>query len=219
MNNGGDEVAVWLMSGPYADNYVFDGSGEFTQNEDGTAQLTGTVVGTDTGVELELSVSYENGSTWTEWSALGRSYKDEPGVVDDNYLDYTYYEMSSSSTLTVNGGEDIIALAHAPANFYYGFQVGIGGNATTAVPGLGGWFSYTSGEGNGQGDFLLEGDCPLGQDPCDASAAAISTTSETTFCTDDDITDDIVSVSVDAAGVGTNATWVITSDDLTINLF
>ena len=53
----------------------------------------------------------------------------------------------------------VLALSHAPANFYYGFQVGIGANATTAVEGMGGWFMYSSDGGNGQGDILLESDC------------------------------------------------------------
>ena len=107
LNNGSgtDELAIWLMSGPYADEYVFTDNGIFSQNEDGTAQLTGTVASSSNPAAIfEVDVNFVNGSTWSEWQALGRGYKDEPGIVGDNYLDYTYYEMdNSNSTLTGAG--------------------------------------------------------------------------------------------------------------------
>jgi hypothetical protein len=52
-------------------------------------------------------------------------------------------------------------------------------------------------------------------DDCAATAAVISTGSETTFCTDDS-TEDLVTVMMDSPGAGSNSAWVITSDALEI---
>ena len=59
---------------------------------------------------------------------------------------------------------------------------------------------------------LTGDDCPS---TCEALPASISTTSETTICTDDG-EDDLIDVSIDDAGAGSNSAYVITDADLTI---
>jgi len=59
--------------------------------------------------------------------------------------------------------ETFFNLSHAPINFYYCFQKGMGANNTAYVPGIGGWF-YAAGMHNGeevtwQGDIALEMNC------------------------------------------------------------
>jgi hypothetical protein len=58
---------------------------------------------------------------------------------------------------------DVLNLSHAPANFYYGFQLGFGANNRNAEFGMSGWLFY-AGEINGiwyegPGDIMTENNC------------------------------------------------------------
>jgi len=101
---------------------------------------------------------------------LAKSYKDDYGVVGLNYLDWTYYIMTAGqATLTGTGdyAGSLLNLAHAPSNYYYGYQVGMGANNTNADYGNGGWFEFTGDlvvggsttAVTGFGDLAFDADC------------------------------------------------------------
>ena len=151
----------------------------FPDNGDGkTAVLTGTVVSADNpNAGFEIYAEFENGVDWATWDALGiNDYKDDWGVGDPFYMDWTYYIMSSSvSTLTGWGdlAGSLFDLEHAPDNEYYAFQEGMGASNTdqngVASYGIGGWFTYdgqyVNAEAgvdearNGNGDFGFTLEC------------------------------------------------------------
>ena len=69
-----------------------------------TAVLEGTVVCVDNpNAGFDIYAEFENGVDWDTWSnqPFPTDYKDDWGVADPHYLDWTYYLMSAStSTLT-----------------------------------------------------------------------------------------------------------------------
>ena len=146
---------------PRNTRYLFDADGgTLTRNTDGTATVTGTLISTeDSDDRWEVSLSLVNARNWTEWSALGRSYKDEKGLAGNRYQDWTYYEMSADSKL-IGAGANIgteVALSHAPSSYHYGFQVGEAANSKNGNYGMSGWFFYTNRQGKTvQGDFNLD---------------------------------------------------------------
>ncbi len=176
----GDGAPAWSM---YLPSFVYGGynyytlvDGSYTVFADGTSQITATLQSVDNPagewlLELDLSVGYN----WTDWSALGGSYKDDCGVVNssNNYNeDWIYYAIENTSTLTGLGdfAGSLLSITHAPASYYYGYQVGIGANNVNSNFGSGGWFFY---EGSfvenstntdievesDLGDFAFEHDC------------------------------------------------------------
>lgn len=161
------EVAVWLPDlGGYGSNYVFGEAGVFTQDLNaGTAHLHGQVYNVENAnqgwiMEIEL----HDAQGWEEWSANGGSYKDDMNIAGDNYLDWIFFKMLSG-TLTGTGEFEgsTLELSHAPANFTFGFQMGLAANNRNAEFGMSGWFFY-SGTLNGEevagvGDVLVEMDC------------------------------------------------------------
>lgn len=145
--------------------FVFDANGgSISRNLDGTATVTGTLVSTqDPDDQWTVSLNLENARNWSEWSALGRSYKDEKRLAGKRYLDWTYYEMAADSKLIGAGnntGEEV-ALTHAPTDYRYGFQLGDAANSKNGNFGMSGWFFYTNRDGKQvQGDFNLDvADC------------------------------------------------------------
>ncbi|MCE7996742.1 MAG: HYR domain-containing protein, partial [Roseivirga sp.] len=160
--------AIWLSKYTATNQNVkfhFDSNGgTLTQNADGTATITGTIVNKDDAndswsVQLNLSDKRD----WNDWSALGRSWKGNANTVGTNYLNWDYYEMdthpSSPSTLTGIGSNTgkVKTLSHRPANLNYGFQVGQAANDKDSDLGMSGWFTYQNDQGNYvQGDFNLD---------------------------------------------------------------
>ncbi|MCH2200140.1 MAG: T9SS type A sorting domain-containing protein, partial [Flavobacteriales bacterium] len=135
---------------------------------DGTATLTGTVYNNENAnAGWVIDVEFENGLPWEEWSTQGfpTSFKDDCGISGDNHLDWMYYIMSEGATLTGWGDYDgsSLNLSHAPANYYYGYQVGIAANNVNENYGSGGWFTYSGSflgaDVNGSGDFAFDHDC------------------------------------------------------------
>ena len=136
------------------------GGGSWKQNLDGTATVTGTLVNPLDGTDRwKVVLNLSGGYNWSDWSAMGRDYKDEKNLAGNNYLDWTYYEMATGSKLTGRGRNqgNTINLSHAPSNFKYGFQIGEAANNKNSNYGMSGWFFYTNRSGNVvQGDFNLD---------------------------------------------------------------
>ena len=133
---------------------------------DGTAHLTGQLYAPGMPEQSWImDVHLRERRNWEEWSALGRSYKDDLNLAGDQFLDWTYYEMDESSILMGAGlfEGSVLNLSHAPANFYFGFQIGFAANNRNADFGMSGWLFY-SGEVNGielsgPGDILTNNSC------------------------------------------------------------
>jgi hypothetical protein len=164
----GDLVVLLPGLDGYSTEYIFgEAGGVLVQNfSDGTAHLTGQVYAMGMPEQSWImDVVLRERRDWNEWSALGRSYKDDMGLAGDDYLDWTYYELDESSVLIGAGVFEgsVLSLSHAPANFYYGFQLGFGANNRNAEFGMSGWLFY-SGEINGimyegPGDIMTENNC------------------------------------------------------------
>jgi len=173
----GGSWAIWLPfleDGDLSSFWVFDANGGvFTENIlDGTATITGNVVNTgDPAKGFEINIDLQDRKNWEDWhdGGNGGSYKDDFGYGADYYETWSYYILSSSSTLVGSG--DLVGstlnLTHAPVNQYYGIQVGIGANNIGPNYGGGGWFDYSGVvdglDVTGNGDVGFDGDCS----PCD----------------------------------------------------
>ncbi len=135
---------------------------------DGSALLTGSVVSTtNANAGWSFEIAFENALDYDAWinQSFPTSYKDDCGIVGLNYLDWTYYLMSTGAQITGWGDYDgsVLNLSHAPANFFYGYQVGNGANNVNLNYGMGGWFFYNGvfngTHVNGSGDFAFDFDC------------------------------------------------------------
>ncbi len=161
------DIAFWLPGvDGVNDTYVFGPEGgSFEENpEDGTAVLSGQVHNTDNAaMSWYFELRLKNARTWEEWSALGRSYKDDLGIGEAFYETWAYYEMDEELTTVIGMGQfegSSLQLTHAPADYTYGYQVGMNANNRSEGYGLGGWFFY-EGDINGvpvegHGDFFAE---------------------------------------------------------------
>ena len=171
----GPDWALWLPdlfnSGDAASvSWMFSANGYFVSFNDGTAHLYGDVVNSlDPTQGFHVDMWFANAADWSEWSAQGRSYKDDMGYAaagGNLWEDWTYYEMVNGfSTLTGFGayaGSELY-LTHYPTSYYFGFQVGQAANSKNAEYGMSGWFGYTgwfNGEAvDGHGDINTNTDC------------------------------------------------------------
>jgi hypothetical protein len=161
------------FEGGYLYYSLVDGS--WMEYEDGTAQITATVVSVDNpNAGWEISISLENGLPWEDWSnqSFPTSFKDDFGVAGDNYLDWIYYIINSEGSTLTGWGDfegSFLNLSHAPSSFYYGYQLGVGANNVNEDYGSGGWFNYEGlfvdastefeGEVSGAGDVAFDHDC------------------------------------------------------------
>ncbi|MBO3699246.1 HYR domain-containing protein, partial [Roseivirga sp. E12] len=182
--------AIWL-SKYTPDNqagkfHFLQDEGSLTQQADGTATVTGTLVNiNDENDSWAVQLNLIDKKSWDEWSALGRSWKGSASNVGDNYLDWNFYIMdtnpSNPSTLTGlgNNAGKTKTLAHAPANYNYGFQIGEAANDKDTGLGFSGWFTYQNDQGNTvQGDFNLDITSTIytvGDGPCATAEVTIST--------------------------------------------
>ena len=171
----GADWAIWLPDLSAAGigasaNWVFDEmGGKFEQYEDGTARLHGRIINTNNPTQAFIvDLWFEGRTDFAAWTALGREYKNDLGLAcaESNVQDWLFYEMKSGiSTLTgdMAFAGDILYLSHMPANFYFGFQYGIGANNKNCNEGLSGWFTYegfVNGEAvEGHGDVNADADC------------------------------------------------------------
>ncbi|MEL6867511.1 MAG: SdrD B-like domain-containing protein, partial [Bacteroidota bacterium] len=131
-------------------------SSTFTEFEDGTALIEGLAERTDDNCfKWAYSVRLINKRSWAEWSVLGRDYKANNYIDDEDHTTWDYYELDPANSFLI--GEDCnegktLFLTHQPADYTYGFQIGDGANVKNAVFGLSGWFAFT-GSFTGHGDF------------------------------------------------------------------
>lgn len=164
-----NDVALLLPGVEGMSEYFIFGEegGLLERNDDGTAHITGQVYDIqNANLSWVIDIHLENQMTWDEWSALGRSYKDDAGYAEDNYLDWEYYTVDETQSQLIGAGEfsgSTLSLSHAPLDFMYGFQIGLGANNRNAEFGMSGWFMY-DGEVNGtqmsgMGDIIVENNC------------------------------------------------------------
>lgn len=154
--------------------WVFDEFGSMQQTADGHALITGHIYNMSNSAQgFNVTLLLENARTWEEWSALGRSYKDDLNISGNNHIDWTYYEMAANFSHLEGTGElagSSLQLSHKPSNYYYGFQVGQAANDKNTNFGISGWFYY-SGTLNGQsvsghGDINADLECGDIQTTC-----------------------------------------------------
>jgi hypothetical protein len=128
------------------------------------------------GSGFNVDVTFGNGMDWASWSSQGipTSFKADCGANGANFASWTYFLLQAGpgAELTGYGAYEgsLINLVHAPANNYFGFQLGDGANNYNgAENGFGGWFSYSGvfranqnldlSSVSGAGDFAFELDC------------------------------------------------------------
>jgi hypothetical protein len=169
-----DPWSVHLFSFPADVEFFTTIQGSWVEYPDGTAHIQATVQSVeypDGG--LVIDVWFENGVDWDEWNEqeFPTNYKDDCDLAGDEYLNWMYYLMSADQATLVGTGSlegTFLSLTHAPANFYYGYQLGVAANNMNDAFGSGGWFT-TDGVlvVNGEeyqidglsGDFAFEHDC------------------------------------------------------------
>lgn len=175
----GPDWAFWLPGvNPSSVTWKFTDGGHFERYADGTARVWGHIFSAaNPNQGFDVSVWFKNARTWSEWSALGRSYKDDFNLAGDNYLDWTYYELVADfSVLTGTGAlaGSVLYLSHQPVDYYYGFQSGIAANNKNANNGLSGWFYYNGTlNGNpisGHGDINVDQSCQTIDTDCASTA-------------------------------------------------
>jgi hypothetical protein len=138
------DVALWLpgLTGITA-NYVFVGTPTLVRNMvNGTALIQAEVANStnpNQGWMIELHLV--NAQNWTDWSSLGRSYKDDLNMALNHHAFWTYYELASTSFAQglndLNGSQ--LQLTHAPSTYYYGFQLGERANNRNMEYGISGY--------------------------------------------------------------------------------
>ncbi len=177
----GADWAVWLPvlssdNVTSSANFVFDANGgHFEQFIDGTAHLYGTVVNSSNNNEqFIVDLWFENKADWATWSGLGRNYKNDLGLgcATADHINWDYFELVGGFSTMTGAGDlagDVLYVYHMPANFYFGFQLGIGANNKNCNEGLSGWFTYdgfVDGESvEGHGDVNVDADCePTGNE-------------------------------------------------------
>jgi hypothetical protein len=128
------------------------------------------------GTGWNADVWFNGGLDWAAWSSQSfpTSFKADCGGEDANFASWTYFLLQAGSGAELTGygnyNGSAINLVHAPANNYFGFQLGDGANNYNGADnGFGGWFSYTGafttngGQSfssvTGAGDFAFELDC------------------------------------------------------------
>jgi hypothetical protein len=175
----GIDWAVWLplLDAPSVSwNFIGDQQLAFYAN--GTGRLTGTIENSvNPNWQMTIEIWFENGRNWTDWSSLGRGYKNDLGLAASNYLDWMYYELNPTfSHMTGIGALDgsELSLTHLPANYYFGFQVGVASNNKNGNDGMSGWFAY-SGTFNGEtvtgnGDVNIDRSCQNNEQECGSTA-------------------------------------------------
>lgn len=155
--------AVWLddffkdpTNGNLFDRgYRFEGgSGVFKELPDGRAVLYGEIYSPNyPNNRWDMTVYFKGKSTWAEWSAQGKTFKQGAGYIDGAHEDWTYYMMDETkSNVMVGLGDNagfISNLTQRPSDGSMGFQIGEGGaNDKNSAFGMAGWFFYEHPDGS-----------------------------------------------------------------------
>ena len=151
--------------------YWVEGKGSFELYDDNTAQLTGRIVNAaDASVKFDVMVDFIDPKTWSEWSAMGGTYKGSFQAAKDNHQDWIYSEMvgkivgtsgSKYAGMTIN-------LTQRPVNGPHRSQYGKGANDKDGDFGLSTWF-YIDSEmfSDKRGDINVDIDCGDSEEICD----------------------------------------------------
>ncbi|MBL6619379.1 MAG: hypothetical protein ISP54_03375, partial [Flavobacteriales bacterium] len=185
-NSGSNAGALVLYNIPGNMNsqyFVPTGAGlQLERFESGEAILSGTVAGVADPSEIwHIFIAYEGLTSDNDHVANGGGLKYDAGCapVDTSTVEWDIYYMNNGLSYLQGAGSldgSLLSLNHAPANQYFGFQVGEGANDRNCNYGAGGWFSW-SGTINGEevagamGDVLVDLACDPQEpkDGCDAS--------------------------------------------------
>ena len=169
--------AMALFAMPSAHRWYYVSEGNLVQYPDGSVHVTATmnnVLNPSNGWLVD--VWFQGGFDWAAWSSQSfpTSFKADCGGEDDNHTQWMYFllQAGQGAELTGFGGYagSTLNLVHAPANNYFGFQLGDGANNYNGADnGFGGWFSYSGtfrtsstadfSNVSGAGDFAFELDC------------------------------------------------------------
>ena len=227
----GPDWSIWLpelaIDGLAAGaNYVWSSPAYLVLFADGTAHLWGDVVNTnDAGQGWHVNMWFENAVNWADWSALGRSYKDDLNLATPTmlYEDWTYLELVNGfSTLTGLGdfAGSALYLSHFPYDYYYGFQCGFAANNKNSNFGMSGWFAYdgwVNGETvEGNGDLNVDKSCSpcLPLDCPHAEGEITQIWMATDGCGNVAFTDQVITIDDDVEPVFENC-----PDDVTVDCY
>jgi hypothetical protein len=186
----GADWSIWLPGVNDANvSWHFDTPGVLEQYADGHARITGHITSAaDPSQGFDVFFILSNARNWADWSALGRSYKDDLNLAGNAFQDWTYYEMEAGfcflqGTGSLEGSQ--LQLTHQPSNYYFGFQIGQAANNKNSANGISGWFYYNGYLNNefiqGHGDLNANAACTDITDNC-GSTAYTHYTSNTNAC-------------------------------------
>jgi hypothetical protein len=165
--------SFWLpgLNGVSSDFHFAAGTGTFKEYSGGRAKMSGTLVNeNDPTQKWTVMLWLAHKSDWDSWSANGGNYKDEQGVVTDEYKDWDYYIIDTTVNSKLTGAGSLngssLLLSHMPASYTYGFQLGKNANSKNTEYGMACWFFY-NGKVNGQivnghGDVNVNSACSPG---------------------------------------------------------
>ncbi|MFN0031123.1 MAG: T9SS type A sorting domain-containing protein [Flavobacteriales bacterium] len=166
--------AMVMFNQPLAHRYFQVAEGEIVRFPDGSAHVVATMVNAANPANgFMVDVWFANEKDWADWStqSFPTSFKADCDGIAENHEEWLYFILQAGSGAELTGfgayTGSAINLTHAPANNYFGFQLGDGANNLTSGYGFGGWFSYSgtwvNGESttsiSGAGDFAFELDC------------------------------------------------------------
>ncbi|MEM7655387.1 MAG: hypothetical protein AAF399_04600 [Bacteroidota bacterium] len=161
-----NDHAVWLnqLPGDPSQDYIFgpDG-GTLNLFDDSTAQVIGEIVHeSDTSRRWLAEFWLINQRDYTEWTNLGRGLKNGGGASQLEQEGWLFWELDSTRSRLIGTGSvyagDTLFLFHNPADFEFGFQLGIGANDKDGDFGISGWFKF-DGSYSGRGDINADVSC------------------------------------------------------------
>ncbi len=104
-----------------------------------------TVSTEDPNAGWDIDIALNGGTDWDNWSNQGfpTSYRDDTEIVDEEYLNWTYY-LITDGTLKGWGNweESELSVVHSPINFYYAMEVGEKANGHNSGVGVRVWMSH-----------------------------------------------------------------------------
>jgi streptogramin lyase len=210
--------AMAMFSMPAAHRYYTVENGSLVQYPDSTLHLTATMRNAMNPANgWTVDVWFAGNMDWNTWSdqEFPTSFKADCGGNPANFASWKYFLLTPGANTELNGfgayAGSSLNLIHAPANNYFGYQLGDGANNyNSADNGFGGWFSYNGMfhtspnaplvEMSGAGDFALELDC-CSDYSVERQWTAIDCSGNATVCSQSITFDGIAS-----AGNGGNAT-------------
>jgi uncharacterized repeat protein (TIGR01451 family) len=170
-----------LFNLPVSHRFYQVTDGHIARFPDGTMHLTARLHNAYNNTSgWDVDVWFANEKDWTAFSsqAFPTNFKADCGSIAANHQDWLYYVLQAGAGAELTGygsyNGSVLNLVHAPANKYFGFQLGDGANNYNAADnGFGGWFSYSgsfivngipygaNGNISGAGDLAFEMECCL----------------------------------------------------------